>query len=379
MKCPSRIAIDASAARMGGGASRTLELAVTLGELAPQHEYLFVLSPRLAERLTIVPPRSRLVVVPPAFASVAGRLAWQHLLLPSTMARAQADWILSPFNTLPLGPGLRRRTRRAVIVSNIGPFAPEIVGVMRGYQAARNRVLRTITLQSLSAADHVFLLSRTAQELLGSVLQDKPVTYLPMAPPSPRIMNEAEAVELPDALISAPFFVCAGDFFPYKGFEDAVRAVGLLRRSGRAPRLIVCGNPMDASYARSLQDLARREAPGGVVLLKGITQPQALALMRHSVATVMSSRAENTSRVPVEAMALGSPLLSADIPNARASAGDAALYYPPGDHERLAGLMRTVLESPDVSPEMSARGAARLSDLDWMSATRTLLEALDLL
>jgi len=136
---------------------------------------------------------------------------------------------------------------------------------------------------------------------------------------------------------------------------------------------------MDASYARSLQDLARREAPGGVVLLKGITQPQALALMRHSVATVMSSRAENTSRVPVEAMALGSPLLSADIPNARASAGDAALYYPPGDHERLAGLMRTVLESPDVSPEMSARGAARLSDLDWMSATRTLLEALDLL
>src|SRR2546430_9990793 len=60
----TRLAIDASAARMGGGASRTAELAVTLGKIAPEHQYLFALSPGLAERLPELPPRSRVVSVP---------------------------------------------------------------------------------------------------------------------------------------------------------------------------------------------------------------------------------------------------------------------------------------------------------------------------
>jgi len=378
MGLPCRIAIDASAARMGGGASRTVELAVTLAEIAPEHEYLFAVGPRLAARLSVVPPRSRLLIVPRPFGSVVTRMAWEHLYLPRILGRSGVNWVLSPFNVLPLGPGLGRRARRAVIVSNIGPFAPEIVGGMHGYHAARNRLLRTLTLRSLAIADHVFLLSREAHSLLASVLGGKPVTFLPMAPPSSHIIRQSKSVHLPDSVRAGPYFASLGEFFPYKGYEDAVRAIGLLRRSGHDVRLILCGNPMDATYSRRIQSIARVEAPHAVTFMKGVSQPEALALMSSSIATVICSRVENPGRVPIEAMALGSPVVAADIRSIRDSCGEAAIYYQPGDYRRLADLMHEILEDPVARADVSLRGRERVAGLDGMSATRILLEALDL-
>src|SRR5438876_9889163 len=115
-----RVAIDASAARMGGGASRVTELALTLADVAPHHDYVFALTPELAEGLSDLPPRSHVLSVPRSLDSVIGRIAWEHVYLPSALARIGVDWVLSPFGVLPLGPGLPREIRRAVIVSNIG-------------------------------------------------------------------------------------------------------------------------------------------------------------------------------------------------------------------------------------------------------------------
>jgi glycosyltransferase involved in cell wall biosynthesis len=227
---------------MGGGASRTVELAVTFRELAPQHEYVFAVSPMIAARLTEVPPRTRLMLVPQRLRSLAGRMAWEHLYLPSAFADAGADWVISPFNVLPLGPGLGRHAKQAVIVSNIGPFAPEIIASMHGYQAARNRLLRTLTLRSLERADHVFLLSGLARRLLEPRVDGKPVTALPMSPPTRHVLEAARSIRLPDAVAGVPFFVSVGEFFPYKGFEDAVRAIGLVRGSG-PDGLCVCEFP----------------------------------------------------------------------------------------------------------------------------------------
>src|SRR6266511_227333 len=67
---------------------------------------------------------------------------------------------------------------------------------------------------------------------------------------------------------------------------------------------------------RRIQNLARRESPGTVTFLKGVSQTEVLALMSSSIVTVICSR-ENPRRVPIEAMALGSPVLSADIPRTR--------------------------------------------------------------
>jgi glycosyltransferase involved in cell wall biosynthesis len=305
------------------------------------------------------------------------RLMWQNLGLPRALTRTRTDAILGPFNLLPLR-GLPPSVRRGLIVSNIGPFTPEVSAIARGYQAARNGLLRSLTLRSIATADHVFLLSLEASELLGPALLGKSVEMLPMSPPPPDIVSGTRDTALPFDVPSRSFAV-VGDLMPNKGIEDAVRAVATFDRNDERPSLLVVGNPVQLEYARRLRALASTEAPGSVRFVSGLSQEQALATMRRSRALVFPSRVENTSRVPVEAMAVGTPVVAADVPNNRASCGDAALYWPPGDHEALSRLMIRLLDDDGLADGLRRRGEERLAGRDWLTATRTILETLQLL
>jgi glycosyltransferase involved in cell wall biosynthesis len=372
-----RLGIDASAARTGGGASRVNELAHTLAALAPEREYIFILNPALAPRVQGLPPRMRIMVVPSILRTAPLRALWEHLYLPPTLRRQHVDWILSPFNVLPLGPGFGNAVRKAVIVSSVLPLAPDMWGDLSRYQIARLKALRALTLHSVSVADRVFLLSREAQRRLqGRVPEDK-VAFLPMAPPSPSVVEASRRASLPDTPHGVPFFVVAGDLIPYKGFEDAIRAVNRLASDGVDIQLLICGNPIHVSYSRRLHEVAREGTPGAVIFLSGLTQAQVLALMTASVGTIVCSRFENTSRVPVEAMSVGSPLISADVRIARETCGDAAAYYSAGNSAELAAQMSILLSAPAVRHDLSSRGARRLNGTDWLVATRMILRALE--
>jgi glycosyltransferase involved in cell wall biosynthesis len=372
------LAVDMTAARTGGGASRARELAGTLAELAPERSFVFAVSRPIATMLTTLPPKASLMLVPSWLQRAPLRLAWEHLLLPTKLGGAGSDWILSPFNVLPLGPARGRSPRRALIVSNIGPFATEILASSDRYQRVRNALLRRLTLRSIRAADVVFLLSREAHDLLASSLVGKRVHFLPMAPPGPAVLREAASATIPSDLVDGPFFLLAGDLLPYKGVEDAVLAMRRLGAGGREARLLVVGRPMDAAYLRSVTDMAGNGNGGRVRFAGSLPQAQVLALMKASVATVVCSRVENTSRVPVEAMAVGSPVVIADRPYARDSCGDAALYYRAGDDAGLAEHLDALLDGPGAARELAERGLRRTAEVDWLSATRAILGALEM-
>lgn len=371
------LAVDMTAARTGGGASRARELAGTLSVLAPDRSFVFAVSRPIARRLSTLPPRASLMLVPDWLQRAPLRMAWEHLVLPRKLAVTGSDWILSPFNVLPLGRSDGPTPRRALIVSNIGPFAKEILASADRYQRVRNSLLRRLTLRSIEVADVVFLLSREARDLLKVWLSGKRVHFLPMAPPGPSILQEAQSTMLPPDLVESPFFLVAGDLLPYKGVEDAVLAVRRLRQVGREARLIVVGRPMDAAYVRSMSEVAGNGNGAHVRFVGSLPQAQVLALMKRSTATVVCSRVENTSRVPVEAMAVGSPVVIADRPYARDSCRDAAVYYQAGDDKGLAALLNTLMEEPEAARDLADRGLKRTAEVDWLSATRAMLTALD--
>ncbi|MEX2274162.1 MAG: glycosyltransferase [Actinomycetota bacterium] len=372
----SRLVIDASPARMGGGASRTRELRATIDALAPDLRTTMVVAEAMARDLPAPTESFDYFRIPAHWRSVPLRLLWQQALLPRHLRAYRPDWVLSPFNVLPLGSGAPDGIQRAVIVGNIGPFEPQVISTGSAYQRARNDVLRRMTLASVHRADRVFLLSRQAGQLLGSDLDPSRTTLIPMAPPPPGVLARA-AARLDDRPMK-PFAVVVGDLYPYKAVEDAIRAVAPLRTAGVACELLVVGSPMDRRYRERLRDVARRlEAP--VRFLGAVPHDQTLALMKEAIATVLCSRVENTSRVPVEAIAAGSPLVLADVPNLRDTAGDGAEYYTPGDVVALSGILGTLATDDDARADLVSRGRRELGERDWLSATRCILETLQLL
>jgi glycosyltransferase involved in cell wall biosynthesis len=370
------LVVDASAAMAGGGPARTRELLHTLPVLAPQHQYVFFV-PRQLAREARPSTTARVVTAPYLSLFPPARALWQHLVLPHKLSRLQPTWVLSPFNVLPLGPGTGQTIGRALIVSNISPFAPEIWRDLGALQRARLIALRSLTLASLRRADVVFLLSHLAEGLLHRELTHRRVVFLPMAPPGPAALEAADHQRIPPHVADRPFFLAVGDLVPYKGVEDAVAAMRLAIDDGIDARLLVCGFPLHSGYASRLRSIAR-DSHGRILFLGRTTHALSLALMKRATATVVTSRIENVSRVPIEAMSVGCPVLAADVPASREACGDAALYYPAGDPRMLASLMSEAMDS-DVRTSASVRCAAHLDDVDWMSASRAILRALDLL
>jgi glycosyltransferase involved in cell wall biosynthesis len=371
-----RLAIDASAARTGGGVSRLGELGLTLSHLASENEYLLVVRQSVAQDLASLPPKTQILSVPSALSLTILRVCWEQLYLPRLLHRFDPDWILSPFNILPLGAGRGSGARKAVIISNIAPFIPELRRSASAYQSARLHAIRVLTYRSIRAADVIFLLSSTAHELLEHLLTGKQVAFLPMAPPSPTLIDASRKVRLPE---SSPFFLLVGDLLAHKGIEDAIRAASILLDRGEQVRVIICGNPVNAPYATQLQELRRTLRAENVSFLGTRSHPEVMALMRASQGLLACSRVENTSRVPIEAMAVGAPVIAADVPGSREACGDAAAYYPPGNHAELAHLMSEVLADSSKAEELRKRGQRRISSTDWLSATRRILETLELL
>jgi glycosyltransferase involved in cell wall biosynthesis len=178
--------------------------------------------------------------------------------------------------------------------------------------------------------------------------------------------------------LATPFLLSVGDLAPFKGVDDAIGAISHLRKEGVPWRLVVCGRILDPRYGRQLRSLAQEAGTDSIVFMGGVKQELALALMRKSLATVVSSRIENPNRVPTEAMAVGSPLLAADVPSSRSVCGEAALYYPPGDHRALASLMKE-MGDPAQRERLVEQGRRHLGSNDWLSGSRKILESLEML
>lgn len=78
----------------------------------------------------------------------------------------------------------------------------------------------------------------------------------------------------------------------------------------------------------------------------------------------------------VEYMALGRPVVSYDLKEARVSAGEAALYAEPNDIRAFAACIESLLDAPERRERMGASGRRRVEqELSWSHSEEQLLAA----
>ena len=69
-------------------------------------------------------------------------------------------------------------------------------------------------------------------------------------------------------------------------------------------------------------------------------------------------------------MACGKALISSDVKGLRELTSGAGLLFPPGDSEKLAGLIRQVCENPTLAREIGARCKERAAQYDIAETAR---------
>jgi glycosyltransferase involved in cell wall biosynthesis len=130
--------------------------------------------------------------------------------------------------------------------------------------------------------------------------------------------------------------VLVGNVTWSKGQEDAIRAVGLLRKQGREVRLALVGHCASQDLLR-LHTLAVGVRADDVIDVIDFTEtPERYFIQSH--AALMCSRSEAFGRVTVEAMKFGLPVIGANSGGTREliREGWNGLLYPSGDPAALA-------------------------------------------
>ena len=83
----------------------------------------------------------------------------------------------------------------------------------------------------------------------------------------------------------------------------------------------------------------------------------------------------STMNKVVEYMAMGRPLVSFDLAEARVSAGEAAVYAPSDDDQAFAKTLDALLDDPEDRARRGAEGRARVTErLSWAISRRNLIE-----
>jgi alpha-1,3-rhamnosyl/mannosyltransferase len=129
-------------------------------------------------------------------------------------------------------------------------------------------------------------------------------------------------------------------------------------------RLLLIG-PEEPGYLQTELAGSPSELASRVCFTGQVTDSELRALYAGAVAFVFPSRYEGFGLPPLEAMALGAPVVCSDATCLPDVAGDAAVVFPAGDRGSLVEALRRVLRDPVLRQRLAAAGHTQAARFSW--------------
>jgi glycosyltransferase involved in cell wall biosynthesis len=159
---------------------------------------------------------------------------------------------------------------------------------------------------------------------------------------------------------------------PWKGQDDAIRALGLLKERSPDVRLLLVGSPKFTSgatrydnraYARDLERLTESLGLGDEVLFLG-ERSDIPNVLRAIDALLVPSWEEPFGMAIIEAMAMQVPALATEIggPSEIIEDGKEGRLLPPRSPDAWAAAIETLMAGPELRAQMGRAGRDRAVD-----------------
>ena len=174
----------------------------------------------------------------------------------------------------------------------------------------------------------------------------------------------------------APYILFVGNVKPHKNLVRLVEAFGLL--IDQIPHDLVIVGKRDGFLTPDTIVEQKAARLGTRVHFAGYVKDDLLQqYLSNAELLVLPSVYEGFGLPPLEAMALGCPVLVADIPPLREVCGDAALYCDPYSATGIASRILDLINSPDLQSELRERGALRAGQFTWEKCATQTSEAIE--
>jgi glycosyltransferase involved in cell wall biosynthesis len=154
-----------------------------------------------------------------------------------------------------------------------------------------------------------------------------------------------------------PFLLYPARPWPHKNHARLFEAFSILRPTRPQLRLVLVGDGLDRLGS----------LPDGVERWGVVPAPELASLYRRAACLVYPSLYEGFAQPPLQAMACGCPVATANRGALPEICGDAAAFFDPVDPESIAD---GILETDDRRDELRERGLERAAAFTWDEAAR---------
>ncbi len=370
-----RIAIDYTAAvRQGGGIGRyTRGLVHALAAMDLADDYVLLVMGD-GDDPAIHSPAFRFCHAP--LAERCANILWHRLGLPIP----RVEWFTGRINIFH-SPNFVLPPASARTVLTVHDLS--FLRVPQCAEPSLRAYLSCVVPRSVAQADRVLADSHNTKadvvELLGAPEEKVDVVpagvedrFRPIAD-----TRQLEAVRRKYNLGSRPFILSVGTLEPRKNFSGLMEGYALLRKMGQYPHRLVIAGGRGWLY-EGIFDTARRLQLGDDVHFAGFVADEDLpALYNLADLFAFPTLYEGFGLPALEAMACGTPVVTATNSCMPELVGDAALLVEATDVAGLAEAMGRVLTDSALRESLAARGLARARLFTWTQAAHKLLQAYD--
>ena len=370
-----RVAIDASAMprQLAGAGVYTYQLVRALAATPGDHELFVFARPGLFDELAAQQARLRVIHVDPS--SRASRFLWEQARLPTLLRRLRIDVLHSPHHHTPFllrRPSSVRTPRRVVTFHDV-----TFLLLPQRYPLGRRLYMTAVTNAAAEVADAVITPSETVRrdviDKLG-VASDRIVAIPEAAAPQYAPVEDEDVLGRMRSKYQLPsrYILSVGSLEPGKNRARLILAYARLRSEGLDCPLVVVGQPAwhyqgDRYVARALQ------LDEHVRYLGYVPDEDLPALYSGATLLAFPSLYEGFGLPVLEAMACGTPVVTANVSALPEVAGDAALQVDPRNIDALAEAMGRLLSDDTLHADLRARGLERAKQFSWERTARETL------
>ena len=177
------------------------------------------------------------------------------------------------------------------------------------------------------------------------------------------------------------YFFYPAQFWQHKNHVRIVKAMALLKEQHGIKLHILfsgyhSGEIREAVFKEVTDTAAKLQVQGQISYFGYVPDEDIAALYAEARALIMPTFFGATNIPPLEAWALGCPVLTSDIRGIRQQAGEASILVDPKSVEALAEGMRRLWTDDDLCKTLIAKGAERLNKFTFDDFRKTLSDVI---
>lgn len=299
--------------------------------------------------------------------------AYSHMLISAYLLKHGLDVFHSPITSLPLTYPKKSivTVHDLAIYKNPAWFPSQIFST------------RLLVPRSLSAAEHIIAVSESTRKDLKTLF-NIPAKKMSVVYEGVHVQKISVRNQSIDSLkrfnLSSRYIFFVGTIEPRKNIATLLRAYRkFLDADAKYPRVrfadyqLVLAGAKGYKHEEVFEAIKELKLTKQVKYLGYVTHNQKIELIKRAACFAFPSSYEGFGLPVMEAMALGTPVITSNISSLPEITGNAALRVNPENDLALAEAMKELIATPALQQRLRTAGMARARDFSWRRAAEETL------